>query len=169
MIKDNIFQRENLNILDDLKSRTISEKSDTDISVGELVEFDQKNDMDFFYSIDGDNAWIALEMDNCINERYFVVLGKNKEKLGIVGVYDTADEESISHIVINPEYRSKKIGKSLLPEFYNELLKKTGLKEVFATVNPDNFASVSSHERAGFVKIDDPHYDWKIKYSYSLK
>jgi len=50
-----------------------------------------------------------------------------------------------------------------------ELLKKTGLKEIFATVNPDNIASVNSHERSGFVKVDDPRYDWKIKYSYSLK
>ncbi|MBT4722588.1 GNAT family N-acetyltransferase [Candidatus Falkowbacteria bacterium] len=139
------------------------------IMVERVEGFDFEKDMDYFKSLEGEDGWIALGMENCSNQQYFVVLSNQNEKLGIVGVYDTEDEKNITHIVIDPKCRSGAIGKSLLPEFYQKLLDKTGLKNLVATINPDNIASIKSHEKAGFEKVDDPAYDWKLKYSYQVK
>lgn len=151
------------------KMNEIVENVENSFSVRELKDFNPDDDMDFFRSLEGEDGWIAIGMENCTNQQYYVVIGKNNEKLGIIGVYDTENEKNITHIVINPEYRSKKIGKSLLPEFYSQLLKKTGLKSLIATINPTNPASIKSHENAGFIKVNDPKYDWKLKYKYSIK
>lgn len=148
---------------------TLSENANNGVNIRELKDFDPNTDLEFFHSLEGEDGWMAIGMKNCMNQRYYIVIGENDKKLGIVGVYDTEDEKNITHIVINPEYRSKKIGKSLLPNFYNELLKKAGLKSLIATINPDNMASIKSHEKAGFLKVNDPKYDWKLKYKFSIE
>ncbi len=147
----------------------VLENAEKNVSIRELRDFDSGADMDYFRSLEGKGGWIAIGMDDCMNQQYYVAIGENDEKLGIVGVYDTEDAINFTHVVIDPEYRSTKTGKSLLPDFYSQLLKKTGLKSLVATINPRNIASIRSHEKAGFREIDVPKYDWKLIYEYDIE
>ena len=132
-----------------------------DVSVKCLADFDEK----YFHSIaqDGENEWIAIGMENCKNQRYYTVLGENNIKLGIVGVYDTDDDQNITHILIDPELR----GKGLLQKFYAQLMREEKLPFLTATINIDNLASVKSQEKAGFEKVSDKAYEDEYhKYKY---
>lgn len=134
-----------------------------DIEIAELAEFDKE----YFYSIskDGKEEWIAFGMENCKNQRYYTVIGDGGVKLGIIGVYDTENEQNITHIVIDPKFR----GKGLLSKFYDQLLEKENLSFLIATINIDNIASVKSHEKAGYEKISDKEYEEQFhKYKYIL-
>ena len=138
------------------------------VYVKELVEFNPEIDMSYLQQIDpdGENAWSAFGMENCFNLRYFIVVGNNGQRLGIVGVYDTADEVNITHVVIDPKYR----GKGLLPKFYQQLMARTGCTKLVATIDRENMASIISHERAGFIKTSDEAYQEefnKFKYVFS--
>jgi L-amino acid N-acyltransferase YncA len=131
------------------------------IKVEGLADFD----LEYFKSLEGDDGWIAIGQENCKNQKYFTVLGDGGEKLGIIGVYNTEDEQNITHIVIDPKYR----GKGLLPQFYDALMSKTGLDNLTATIDRKNRPSVVSHERAGFKKVSDKAYEEefdKFKYKY---
>ena len=81
------------------------------IEVVGLDEFDEE----YFYSISegGEDEWKAIGMENCKNQKYYTVIGENNVKLGIVGIYDTDDEQNITHIVIDPKFR----GKGLLSKY----------------------------------------------------
>lgn len=84
--------------------------------VGSLDDFD----MNYFHQIDGKDGWIAIGQENCQNQQYFTVKGKNLEKLGIAGTYDTEDGKNYAHIIVDPAYR----GKGLASQFYQQLLEK---------------------------------------------
>jgi len=140
---------------------------ESDFGKLELHDFNPKGDMDYFYQLEGTDGWIALGMENCRNQRYYIVIGENGEKLGVVGVYDTDSEKNITHIVVDPKYR----GRGLPSKFYQVLLEKTGLEFLIATISRSNIASVRAHEKAGFRKVSDPAYEDeydKFKYRKGL-
>ena len=90
------------------------------IKIKELQVINPKTDMDYYYGLEGRDGWIAIGMNNCINQKYFIVIGDNNINLGIVGVYDINDERNITHIVIDKKYR----GRDLTSQFYKYLIKK---------------------------------------------
>ncbi len=139
----------------------------TEVKVGVqgLHDFNAESDMDYFKSLEGDDGWIAIGMDNCLNQKYFIVMGDNGEKLGIVGVYDTEDEKNITHIVVDPKYRRQ----GLVSKFYNSLLSRVDLQFLTATISRDNIVSYKAHEKAGFKKVSSDRYEDKydkFKYQY---
>jgi len=149
----------------DISSNKRLEKNNTtkEIKVIELAEFDK----DYFYSISEDSKeeWKAIGMENCKNQRYYTVIGENNVKLGIVGIYDIEDERNITHIIIDPKFR----GKKLLKKFYDQLLQKEKPSFLTATIKIDNMPSIKSHEKAGFIKISNKEYEKEFqKYKYRL-
>ena len=72
-------------------------------TIGRLGDFDAE----YFRSLEGQNGWIALGQENCRNQRYFTVHGANGERLGIVGVYDTDDDQNLAHVVVDPRFRGQ--------------------------------------------------------------
>lgn len=144
-----------------LLNERLEKKDDRIIEDVGLIEFDEE----YFHSISaGDKYdWIAFGMENCKNQRYYTVVGRDNVKLGIVGIYDTDDDQNIAHIIIDSKFR----GKNLLLKFYNALLERENLSFLTATINIDNIASVRSHEKAGFKKISDKEYEEEFhKYKY---
>lgn len=136
-------------------------KENKEIKVEGLADFD----MEYFKTLEGEDGWIALGQKNCKNQKYHTVIGEGGEKLGIVGVYDTEDEQNVTHIVIDPKYR----GKGLVPKFYDALMDKEKLNTLVATIDRKNRPSIISHERAGFTKVSDEAYENefdKFKYKY---
>ncbi|MFA5128596.1 MAG: GNAT family N-acetyltransferase [Patescibacteria group bacterium] len=137
------------------------ETQEKEIKVEGLADFD----MEYFKNLEGKDGWIALGQENCKNQKYHTVIGEGGEKLGIVGVYDTEDEQNITHIVIDQKYR----GKGLVPKFYEALMGKEDLNTLIATIDRKNRPSIVSHERAGFKKVSDEAYENefdKFKYKY---
>jgi L-amino acid N-acyltransferase YncA len=132
-----------------------------EIKVKGLADFD----LEYFKKLEGEDGWIALGQKNCKNQRYHTVVGGDGEKLGIIGVYDTEDEQNVTHIAIDPKYR----GKGLVPQFYDVLMDKEKLDTLVATIDRKNRPSIISHERAGFKKVSDEAYEEefdKFKYKY---
>ncbi len=128
----------------------------------ELLDFNSNN-MNYFHQLEGADGWIAIGMGNCKNQKYYIVTDHDGERLGIVGVYDTDDEQNITHIVVDPQYRRR----GLVSKFYESLLQKTGLKFLIATISRSNIASVRAHEKAGFRKVSDSAYEDKYdKFKY---
>ena len=55
----------------------------------------------------------------------------------------------IEYIVVHPEFRRRSIGLALLDRL-KEYAKRSGIDEIYTTMNPDNEASVKLHRKAGF-------------------
>jgi RimJ/RimL family protein N-acetyltransferase len=146
-----------------LNKRVEENNNIEEIKVVGLVEFDK--DYFYFISKDSKEKWKAIGMENCKNQRYYTAISENNVKLGIVGIYDTEDEQNITHIIIDPKFR----GKGLLPKFYDLLLQKEELSFLTATVKIDNIPSIKSHEKAGFRKVSNGKYEKEFKkYKYKL-
>ncbi|MDO8668908.1 MAG: GNAT family N-acetyltransferase [Candidatus Buchananbacteria bacterium] len=126
-----------------------------------LEEFD----MEFFQEMEGENGWIALGQDNCLNPQYFTVIGTKGEKLGIVGVYDTEDEKNITHTVVDPKYR----GQGLAAKFKQLLMDKLSLPFITLTIDIDNKKSIRAAENLGAIKTSSRQYEdefHKFRYTY---
>ncbi|MDD5726862.1 MAG: GNAT family N-acetyltransferase [Patescibacteria group bacterium] len=137
----------------------------------EPVEIQNLGDFDlrYFQELQGKDGWLAIGQENCENQRYFTVNGNNGEKLGIVGVYDTADEKNVTHTVVDPKYR----GQGLAAKFKQRLMDELNLPFVTMTIDLDNAASIQATEKLPDVKkISDEQYEkdfHKVKYVYERK
>lgn len=122
--------------------------------------------MQYFQGLEGQNGWLALGQANCMNQRYFTVYGSKDEKLGIVGVYDTADEKNVTHIVVDRKYR----GQGLAAKFKQYLMDELNLPFITMTISLENIASIRATEKfPGVRKISDEQYErefHKVKYVY---
>ncbi|PJC36969.1 hypothetical protein CO046_03335 [Candidatus Peregrinibacteria bacterium CG_4_9_14_0_2_um_filter_53_11] len=121
-------------------------------------------DMQYFQELEGQDGWLALGQENCMNQRYFAVYGIKGEKLGIVGVYDTADEKNVTHTVVDPRYR----GQGLAAKFKQRLMDELNLPFITMTISLENIASIRATEKLpGVRKITDEKYErdfHKVKY-----
>lgn len=126
----------------------------------------EKFDMHYFQELEGKNGWLALDQKNCVNQHYFTVCGNKGEKLGIVGVYDTADEKNITHTVVDQKYR----GQGLAAKFKLRLVDELDLPYITMTISLDNIASIRAAEKIpGVRKVSDEQYErdfHKVKYIY---
>lgn len=125
-----------------------------------LVEFD----VIYFKSLEGNDGWIALDHTNCTNQRYFTVCAEDGTKIGIVGVYDTANDQNIVHTVIAPQYR----GQGLAAKCKNAIMDTLGLPFLTLSISLDNTASLRAAAKLpGIEQISDDQYAnrfHKIKY-----
>jgi len=123
-------------------------------------------DMQYFQELEGENGWIALGQENCLNQQYFTVYATDGSKLGIAGVYDTADGSNTTHIVVDKKYR----GQGLAAKFYQRLLNDLRLPFVAITIDLDNTASIRAAKKLPNVeKVSDEQYErdfHKVKYIY---
>ena len=123
-------------------------------------------DMQYFQELEGQNGWLALGQENCINQRYFTVFGSKGEKLGIVGVYDTADVKNVTHTVVDQKYR----GQGLAAKFKQRLMDEINLPFITMTISLENIASIRATEKLpGVRRISDDQYErdfHKVKYVY---
>lgn len=123
-------------------------------------------DMQYFQELEGQNGWLALGQENCMNQRYFTVYGSKGERLGIVGVYDTADEKNVTHTVVDLKYR----GQGFAAKFKQRLMDELNLPFITMTISLENIASIRATEKLpGVRKISDEQYEHdfhKVKYIY---
>lgn len=151
-----------------------SQMENEPVEIGKLVDFDQE----YFKSLEGENGWIALGNEdyqkNFSNQKYFVVLGTNGEKLGIIGVYDTLEDKNLTHTVIDPKYR----GLGLAGKLQDYLMKELGLPFITATIDLNNNPSRKMMEKLQQThpdevkKVSDENYEKKVnkvKYIYERK
>ncbi|MBT5338574.1 GNAT family N-acetyltransferase [Candidatus Falkowbacteria bacterium] len=139
------------------------EKSPAQIK--ELQKFTPE-DLEWFRNLEGNDGWVATDFKFCKNPQYFVVYGENNEKLGGVGVYDTEDDQNITHTVVASEFR----GQGLASKFKLEIMEELGLDYFIGTVDLDNIASVKSIEKMpGIRRVSDEAYEkefHKAKFRY---
>ena len=132
------------------------------VDVGSLDEFDQE----YFQELEGENGWSAIGQENCTNQRYFTARGTKGEKLGIIGVYDTEEDQNITHTVVDPKFR----GQGLAGKLKDQLMSNLGLDSVTLTIDLDNDASIKAAEKlSGVKKVSDEEYEQKyhkVKYIY---
>ncbi|OGY88038.1 MAG: hypothetical protein A2233_04750 [Candidatus Kerfeldbacteria bacterium RIFOXYA2_FULL_38_24] len=130
--------------------------------VGEFSDFD----MGYFQELEGEKGWIAIGQDNCRNPRYFTVTGVKGEKLGIVGVYDTAEDQNIIHTIVAPEFR----GQGLARQFNERLMDKLRLPFITLTIDLENKPSLRAAEKSpGIKRVSDTKYEQefhKAKFIY---
>jgi len=106
-----------------------------------LAKFDKK-----FYNNLEDKEKIL------INKGIFYTINLGNKKVGIVGFIPSkfSDKQGFIQIIIKQEFR----GKGLLEQAEDLLAKKHELEYLFATIKKDNIASIKSHKKAGFKKIN---------------
>ncbi len=87
---------------------------------------------------------------------YYLIL-VDGQRAGVVGFIpvESSDDSGFIQIVIAPEFR----GKGILLIAENLLVKKHGLKTLYATMKKDNFASIKAHEKVGFKIVDEKEMD----------
>jgi predicted GNAT family acetyltransferase len=84
--------------------------------------------------------------------RYFTVRSDTKDKLDIIGVYDTEFEKNVSHTLVNPKYR----GQGLAGEFKPKLMAELGLPFLTLTIDLNNTASIRAARKIlGIRKVSD--------------
>lgn len=125
--------------------------------VGKLAEFDRE----YYHTLGDyrDREWLALDIPEFKNQKYFTVVSTTGEKLGIIGVYDTNfgsdDEINVTHTVVDPKYR----GLGLAAKFKQLLMKELNLPFITLTVDLDNESSVKAVQKLpGVERIDDEEY-----------
>lgn len=128
----------------------------TSPTIGRLDDFD----MNYFRSLEGNDGWIALGMDNCKNQQYFTVFSEGGDKLGIIGVYDTEEDQNITHTVVDPKYR----GLGLAAQFKDYILEKLNLPYLTLTINADNVSSLRAAEKIpGVERVSTPEYEQEFR------
>lgn len=148
----------------------LKEENSTKNNPDELEKVAIKNlgdfDMQYFQELEGQDGWIALGQENCANQRYFTVFGDKDEKLGIAGIYDTADEKNLVHPVVDQKYR----GQGLAAKFMQLAMEKLDLPFITMTISLENAASIRATEKLpGVKKVSDEQYEQefhKVKYIY---
>jgi|GEM_PF-1669018 len=129
-------------------------------TIGRFGDFDAE----YFRSLEGKDGWIALGQENCRNQRYFTVHGANGERLGIVGVYDTDDDQNLAHVVVDPRFR----GQGLAAKFKGRLMEEVDLPFLTLTIATSNTASLRATEKLpGVYRVSDAAYEQefqKVKY-----
>ncbi len=55
----------------------------------------------------------------------------------------------IEYVVVHPEFRRRGIGLALLDKL-KEYARRSGIDQIYTTMNPDNEASIKLHRKAGF-------------------
>lgn len=146
------------------------EESSTKNNINAFEKVEIKNlgdfDMQYFQELEGQDGWIALGQENCMNQHYFTVFGNKDEKLGIVGIYDTADEKNLVHPVVDQKYR----GRGLASKFMQLAIDKLNLPFITMTISLENIASIRATEKLpGVKKVSDEQYErefHKVKYVY---
>lgn len=132
------------------------------VEIQSLEDFDMR----YFQELEGQNGWIALGQENCMNQRYFTVYGSKGEKLGIVGVFDTVDERNVTHTVVDQKYR----GYGLAAKFKQRLMDELDLQFITMIISLENTASIRATEKlVGVRKISNKQYErefGKVKYVY---
>ena len=130
--------------------------------IGEFAEFDKS----YFEELEGSDGWLALGDDFYENQKYFTVFSDKGDKLGIVGVYDTAEEKNVTHTVVDPKYR----GQGLAAKFKEKLMTDLNLDFLTLTIDLDNEASIRAAEKLpGVKRVSDEAYEkefHKAKYIY---
>lgn len=117
-------------------------------------------DAEYFQTIEGPDGWSALGQENCRNQRYFTVYGSNGERLGIVVVYDTDDDQNISHTVVDPRFR----GQGLATRFKEQLMDALKLPFLTLTIATSNTASFHAAEKLpGVVRVSDASYEQEFQ------
>lgn len=111
-------------------------------------------DQEYFDQIDG--SWIALGQENCTNQKYFTVVDEAGEKLGIVGVYNTAEDKNITHTIVDPGHR----GKGLATKFKLQMADALNLDAMTLTIDLNNDASLNSARKMPDTKrVSDELYE----------
>jgi len=100
-------------------------------------------DMKYFKTLEGTGNWLAIGQENCKNQHYFTVLNTTSDKLGIVGVYDTDDEQNIAHTVVATKYR----GQGLAKKFKDALMDKLNLPFTTLTIDLGNTPSIRAAKK----------------------
>jgi len=130
--------------------------------VVELGDFDMK----YFLEIAGEDRWIAIGQENCKNQQYFTVIGEKGEKLGVVGAYDTVEDQNITHTVVDPKFR----GQGLAGKFKDQLMEKLDLPFLTMTIDLGNVASLKATGKLpGVKRVSDAEYEQdfhKAKFVY---
>ena len=124
-------------------------------------------DMAYFKKLEGKDGWIAIDQDNCKNQKYFTAIGSNGEKLGVIGVYDTDSDQNITHTVVDPKFR----GQGLAAKLKDELMKNLALPFITLTIDLENTSSLKAAEKLpGVKRVSDEQYEknyHKVKFIYT--
>lgn len=131
---------------------TSKESREREIRIGKLESFDKT----YFEELEGKDGWLAWGNDDYENQRYFVVMSEKGERLGIVGVYDTDSEKTITHTVVDPRFRGHGLAARMKIQMADEL----GLDSFVSTIDLGNTASLRAIEKVpGIQRVSDKAYE----------
>ncbi|MBS4210505.1 ribosomal protein S18-alanine N-acetyltransferase [Bacillus sp. FJAT-50079] len=121
----------------------ISFRRATEQDIGQLVEIERKS-----FAV----PWPAEAFHNDILHNRFatyVMIECNREVAGYCGVWLVMDEAHITNIAILPQFRSRKLGESLLREMMS-LAKEAGAITMTLEVRVSNQPAKSLYKKLGF-------------------
>ena len=101
-----------------------------------------------------DNFTKTYNLDNYINDENYIIL-LNEEQIinAMMIVYKNIDYYELETIVVNPQYRNKKIATKLLEYFINYCTKKEDIILLEVAVNNDN--AIRLYEKFNFEIINN--------------
>ena len=122
-------------------------------------------DIEYFKELEGPKWWIAINQNNCSNQRYFTVFSKKWIKLWIIWVYDANvlnNEINVCHTIVDPNFRWK----GYAMKFKEEIMKKLNLPFLTLTISTDNISSIKAAEKLPWtIRLSNKSIEdqtWKI-------
>ena len=110
--------------------------------------------------------WFGLRIDRVSTEPFWI-MSKDGKDLGFVRLdfLDTKRDSFAVSIFVDPEFRSKGVGKQMLELALNSVPVKHGILQYRAVIKRDNLRSIKLFEGFGFelfMRIDDQFDEYRM-------
>lgn len=92
--------------------------------------------------------------EECSNENTFYLVAMLDRKIvGYIGAWIVQGEAQITNVAIDPEFRRRGIGESLLREFESIVKNSRGVSALTLEVRPSNLGAIRLYEKLGFISV----------------
>lgn len=107
--------------------------------------------------VKGRDSIAAIESQMKSNPDFFIGAFENSRLIGVVVASSDGRKGWINRLAVDPDYRQKKIGRTLIAEAEN-VLRKHGMQFFAALIENSNNASKSLFKKSGYVKHQTVSY-----------
>ena len=87
------------------------------------------------------------------SDTFYLVATVDKKIVGYIGAWISFGDAQITNIAIDPDFRRRGIGESMIRFFESEIKKSRGVSAMTLEVRPSNLNAIHLYEKIGFRSV----------------